>query len=226
MASNRLHARGFLPGFYFAVISKRVSHVFILDCEYSIYTYEWFHMRAHTEYVQSLICVYCTECAVMNRNAMPCLAMPCLALPRMCIYIYIVWCRGGVCKLQFLYCFSSPRAGCSAWHLRPSTLCGERSEHGWRPLFLGQRSLACFADCKWFSIRAHFRIIWKHLFIILYISLCFPMFFSSQSCCEADFFALQTAARLLEQLGLGASGPGAADLVPLDMRLYSNRQTT
>jgi hypothetical protein len=50
--------------------------------------------------------------------------------------------------------------------------------------------------------------------------------FSSQSCCEADFFALQTAARLLEQLGLGASGPGAADLVPLDMRLYSNRQTT
>lgn len=149
---------------------------------------------------------------------MPCLALPCLATYVYIYYnyIYIVWCRGGVCKLQFLYCFSSPRAGCSAWHLRPSTLCGERSEHGWRPLFLGQRSLECFADCKWFSIRAHFRIIWKHLFMLSNV-------FSSQSCSEADFFALQTAARLLEQLGLGASGPGAADLVPLDMRLYSNR---
>lgn len=46
-------------------------------------------MRAHTEYVQSLICVYCTECAVMNRNAMPCLALQCLALPCLATYVYI-----------------------------------------------------------------------------------------------------------------------------------------
>lgn len=130
---------------------------------------------------------------------MPCLALPC----HVCVYIYIVWCRGGVCKLQFLYCFSSPRAGFSAWHLRPSTLCGERSEHGWRPLFLGQRSLACFADCKWFSIRAHFRIIWKHLFIILYISLCFPMFFLHNHAVKLTSLHFRLQQGFLNNLDLG-----------------------
>ena len=167
----------------------------------------------------------CTECAVMNRNAMPCLAMPCLALPCLAtyvyiyIYTYIVWCRGGVCKLQFLYCFSSPRAGCSAWHLRPSTLCGERSEHGWRPLFLGQRSLACFADCKWFSIRAHFRIIWKHLFMLSNVfsfkNMQWSWLFCTSDCSKASWTTWTWGLRTW-----------CCDLVPLDMRLYSNRQTT
>lgn len=51
----------------------------------------------------------CTECAVMNRNAMPCLAMPCLALPcHIYIYNYIYclvqrWCVQAAVLVLFLF---------------------------------------------------------------------------------------------------------------------------
>ena len=184
------------------MISKRVAHVFIHTLN-AVHLWVILHICTYTLNMCTLWSA-CTVCGVMHSNAMPCLATY--------VYIFVDF----FCLVQrlcascsSLFCLSSRRAGCSAWHLRPSTLRGERSEHGWRPLFLGPRSSACFANCKWFSIQAHFRINYlEHVFTFSSFQ-----FFSSESYSEADYFALQTAARLLEQLGLRASGPSAADLV-------------
>ena len=113
---------------------------------------------------------------------MPCLALPCLALPRMCIYIIIIYILFGaevVCA-SCSFCIVSLPEG-RMFSVAPSPI----DIVWWK---IRTRVKTTVPRSEIFRVFCRLQMIFNPGSLQNYfgnISLCFPMFFSSQSCSEA-----------------------------------------